>query len=72
MPRSEYVYVVMHPGQIAPFATFTVKRECRLLFERMEREAPSILPKLKVFRMHDGQGGMIAEMTVDEILKSKS
>lgn len=68
MPRSTYVYAVMLSGQICPMATFTVKREMKTMLDRIEREAPSVLAQLKVYRMDDGPGGMFAEMTVDEIL----
>lgn len=71
MARSDYVYAVMMPGQIAPLATFTVKRECKQMLSNVEHDAPSVLAKLRVYRMHDGGGGMITEMTVDEILNSK-
>ena len=64
MARSDYVYAVMLPGQIAPLATFTVKREMKTMLERVEREAPSVLAQLRVYRMHDGQGGIIAEMDI--------
>lgn len=68
MPRSTYVYAVMRPGQIAPMATFTVKREMRLTLESIKRDAPSVLAQLRIYRMDDGPAGMFAEMTVDEIL----
>lgn len=72
MARSTYVYAVMLSGQIAPLATFTVKREMKLMLDRMEHEAPSVLAQLKIYRMDDGPAGMFAEMTVDEILNSSS
>lgn len=68
MARSDYVYAVMISGQIAPLATFTVKREMKRMLERVEREAPSVLAGLRIYRMDDGPAGMFAEMTVDEIL----
>jgi hypothetical protein len=70
MARSDYVYAVMSPDQIAPLATFTVKWEMKRILESIKEHNPSLLPRLKVYRMHDGSGGMIAEMTVDEILES--
>jgi hypothetical protein len=68
MARSDYVYAVMTPGQIAPLATFTVKREMKTMLERVRDDAPSVLAQLKVYRMNDGPGGMVAEMSVTEIL----
>lgn len=72
MARSDYIYAVMTPGQIAPLSTFTVKREMKRMLQNVEHDAPSVLAKLKVYRMHDGSGGMIAEMSVDEILNSRT
>jgi hypothetical protein len=66
--RSDYVYAVMSPDQIPPLATFTVKREMKRLLEHVQTDAPSLLPRLKVYRMHDGSRGMVAEMSIDEIL----
>jgi hypothetical protein len=68
MARSQYVYAVMTPGQIAPLATFTVKREMKTMLERVRHDAPSVLACLRVYRMNDGPGGMVAEMSVAEIL----
>lgn len=62
----------MLEGQIPPMATFTVKRECKRMLQNVEHDAPSILPRLKVYRMDDGQGGMIAEMDINEILNSNT
>ena len=70
MARSAYVYAVMSPDQIAPLATFTVKHELRRLLQYVERDAPSLLPRLRVFRMKDGPGGMVSEMTIDGILNN--
>jgi hypothetical protein len=58
----------MSPDQIPPLATFTVKSEMKHLLRNVERDAPSLLPRLKVYRMNDGHGGMVAEMSIDEIL----
>lgn len=68
MARSDYVYAVMSPDQIPPFATFTVKREMVAMVKRVEHDAPSLVHHLRVYRMDDGPMGMIAEMTVDDIL----
>jgi hypothetical protein len=69
MARSEYVYAVMSPDQIPPLATFTVKWEMRRMLQGVQRDAPSLLSRLKVYRMHDGSGGTVAEMSVTEILE---
>jgi hypothetical protein len=69
MARSQYVYAVMTPGQIAPLATFTVKYEMARMLRNVRHDAPSVLAQLKVYRMDDGPGGMVAEMSVAEILE---
>lgn len=68
MARSDYVYALMSPDQIPPLATCTVKREMKGVLNGVVRDAPSLLPRLRVYRMHDGHGGMIAEMDIDDIL----
>ncbi len=70
MARSTYVYAAVVTSQIEPVATFTVKYElCRWL-EGLERAESPVLSDLRVFRMDDGHGGMIAEIPLDELLNS--
>lgn len=68
MARSTYIYAVMHPAQIPPLATFTVKHELKSMLERLENESPSVLRGLTVFRMADGSGGFVGTMEVAEVL----
>ena len=62
--RSDYIYAVMLAGQIPPLATFTVKHEMKTMLAGIEREQPSVLAQLRVYRMDDGHRGMIAEMDI--------
>lgn len=65
MARSTYIYAAMHRAQPMPVATFTVKHEMRRWLSTL---TPASAAGLRLFRMDDGPGGVIAEMNIVDIL----
>lgn len=72
MARSEYIYVVTHPRQSYPLATFTVKHELRSWLIKLVASEPHYLPLLSIYRFNDGPGGRIAEMYVQSVIEGRS
>ncbi len=64
MARSTYVYLVIHAGPdgVYPKATFTVKRE---LIGWLGRQTESARSYFHVYRMYDGGGSKVTEITDD-------
>jgi hypothetical protein len=61
----------MHPGQVPPLGTWTVKREMRIYLAALKERSPGLFAGLTLFRMDDGPEGMIAEMNINEVLEGK-
>lgn len=69
MPRSTYVYLVRSGDLLVnatPVAAFTVKHELR---SWLHQRSPEIRAEFHVYRMPDGGGGAVTDMSISEILE---
>lgn len=72
MSRSQYIYVVTHPRQSMPLATFTVKHELRKYLRPLLEREPILRHALSLYRFDDGPDGRIAEMDVQAVLEGRT